>query len=142
MDIASQQWLDKCNCWSFAAVLAERGQHLVRSVPERGYKAADHDRIPRSRALPCHRPHVQHGRVRRRLQVPRRLAHEPQQQVQSVVVPPRTTVRLSKTSMHIHVEHTPRLPDELLGPDTRHHEYSKKKKIYKFLYLNLETFVK
>lgn len=116
MDIAAQQGLDKwMNVSVFAAVLAERRQHLVRGVPERGHQAAHHDRLPRAWPLPRHRPHVQHGRVRRRLQVPRRLAHEPRQQVQSVVVPPRTTLALERSIFHM--DDTLRLPEELLTHD-------------------------
>lgn len=135
MDIASQHWLDKYICRLFAAVLAERGQHVVRGVPERGHQAAHHHWLPRARPLPRRRPLVQHGGVRRRLQVPRRLAHEPQQQVQSVVVPPPAT-RLSNAPMapmH-HMEDTLRLPDELPEPLT-HDIMIILGKLIKFLYL-------
>lgn len=68
-----------------SVVLAERGEHVVRRVPQRGHQATHHDRLPRTRPLPRRRPHVQHGRVCQGLPLPVRIAHEPSCQVQSMV---------------------------------------------------------
>lgn len=67
---------------------------MVRSVPQRGNKAAHHDRLPRAGALPRRRAPFQHGGVRLRLQVPRWSHDEPTEQVQSVVVASTTPLSL------------------------------------------------